>query len=41
MFITDIRPGYVDTNMIKGEAGVFWLTSIDKASLQIYRAIKT
>ena len=36
--ITDIRPGFVDTAMAKGD-GVFWVSSVDKASKQILRAI--
>lgn len=37
--ITDIRPGFVDTDMAKGE-GMFWVASVDKAAKQIYDAIK-
>ena len=37
--ITEIRPGYVDTAMAKGE-GLFWVASVDKASRQIYDAIR-
>jgi short-subunit dehydrogenase len=36
--ITDIRPGFVDTAMAKGE-GQFWVASVDKASKQILKAI--
>ena len=39
MYITDIRPGYVDTAMALGD-GIFWLAPLEKASKQIYRAIK-
>mgnify|MGYP001098077416 CR=1 FL=1 len=35
---TDIRPGFVDTAMAKGE-GLFWVTPVDKAVKQIKRAI--
>lgn len=35
---TDIRPGFVDTAMAKGE-GLFWVTPIDKAVKQIKKAI--
>lgn len=38
IFITDIRPGYVDTRMALGD-GIFWMSSLDKASRQIYKAI--
>jgi short-subunit dehydrogenase len=37
--VTDIRPGFVDTDMAKGE-GQFWVASVDKASRQIFNAIK-
>lgn len=37
--ITDIRPGFVDTAMAKGD-GVFWVSSVEKASGQIFRALK-
>ncbi|MFA6980046.1 MAG: SDR family NAD(P)-dependent oxidoreductase [Ignavibacteriaceae bacterium] len=39
IFVTDIRPGLVDTEMAKGE-GLFWVASVDKATRQIYKAIK-
>lgn len=38
--ITDIRPGFVDTGMAKGE-GIFWMASTEKASEQIVTAIKS
>lgn len=37
--ITDIRPGFVNTDMAKGE-GKFWVASVDKAAKQIFDAIK-
>ncbi|MDN5201869.1 SDR family NAD(P)-dependent oxidoreductase [Fulvivirgaceae bacterium BMA10] len=37
--ITDIRPGFVDTQMAKGD-GKFWVAPVEKASLQIFNAIK-
>lgn len=37
--ITDIQPGFVNTAMAKGE-GLFWVSSSEKASRQIFRAIK-
>lgn len=37
--ITDIRPGFVDTDMAKGE-GKFWVASVNKAAKQIFDAIK-
>lgn len=39
VFITDVRPGYVDTRMALGD-DIFWMASLDKASKQIYNAIK-
>lgn len=39
VFITDIRPGFVDTSMALGD-GIFWMVSLDKACKQIYSAIK-
>jgi len=36
--ITEIRPGFVDTAMAKGD-GVFWVSSVEKAAKQIYSAI--
>lgn len=39
VFITDIRPGFVDTAMALGE-GIFWMVSLEKATKQIYSAIK-
>jgi len=40
IYITDVRPGFVDTKMALGD-GVFWMASLDKASKQIYSAIKS
>jgi short-subunit dehydrogenase len=39
VFITDIRPGFVDTAMALGDE-IFWMSSLEKASKQIYTAIK-
>ena len=39
VFITDIRPGFVDTAMALGD-GIFWMVSLEKAVKQIYSAIK-
>ena len=38
IFVTDIRPGFVNTEMAKGE-GLFWVATVQKASKQIYNAI--
>jgi NADP-dependent 3-hydroxy acid dehydrogenase YdfG len=36
--ITDIRPGFVNTVMAQGD-DIFWVSPIEKASRQIYKAI--
>ncbi len=38
LYITEIKPGFVDTDMAKGE-GLFWIAPPEKAALQIYNAI--
>jgi len=38
IYITDIRPGYVATDMAKGDR-LFWVATPEKAANQIYRAI--
>jgi short-subunit dehydrogenase len=37
--VTDIRPGFVDTDMAKGK-GLFWVASKEKAVKQIFAKIK-
>lgn len=39
IYVTDIRPGFVDTDMAKGE-GQFWVATKEKASQQIFKIIK-
>ncbi|MBT8254728.1 MAG: SDR family NAD(P)-dependent oxidoreductase [Flavobacteriaceae bacterium] len=39
IYITDVRPGYVDTRMALGN-DKFWMSKLNKASKQIYSAIK-
>ena len=39
IYITDIRPGLVKTEMAKGE-GLFWVMPVEKTARQIYEAIK-
>lgn len=39
VFVTDIRPGFVDTAMAQGE-GQFWVVPVAKASAQIIKAIR-
>jgi len=38
IYITDIRPGFVDTAMAAGD--VFWMAPIDKAAGQIFEALE-
>jgi len=38
--ITDIKPGFVNTAMAKGD-GIFWVAEPGKAARQIYHAIKS
>ncbi len=39
IIVSDIRPGFVDTDMAKGD-GKFWVASPAKAARQIYSAIR-
>jgi short-subunit dehydrogenase len=39
IFVTDIRPGLVDTDMAKGE-GLFWVMPVQKVTKQIFKGIK-
>lgn len=39
MTITDIRPGFVDTEMAHGD-GVFWSAPVEKAAKQIVKALE-
>ncbi len=39
VYITDIQPGFIKTNMAKGN-GQFWVAPVDKAAEQIYEGIK-
>ena len=36
---TDIRPGFVDTDMVQG-SGIFWMAPKEKAAKQIYKALQ-
>ena len=40
IYVTDIRPGFVETEMTDGQKGMFWVAPINKAGRQIYSAIK-
>ena len=37
--VTDVRPGFVNTEMAKGE-GLFWVAPVDKTAKQIFTAIQ-
>ncbi len=37
--VTDVRPGYVDTDMAKGD-GLFWVAPVELAAQQIFNALK-
>jgi len=39
IYVTDIRPGLVDTDMAKGE-GLFWVMPVAKVAEQIFKAIQ-
>ena len=39
IYITDIRPGFVHTDMAKGEK-FFWMSTPEKAAIQIFNAIR-
>ncbi|MEP6611958.1 MAG: SDR family NAD(P)-dependent oxidoreductase [Mucilaginibacter sp.] len=39
IYITDIRPGFVDTAMAAGE-NLFWVATVEKAASQIHKAIE-
>ena len=39
VYVTDVRPGFVDTAMAKGD-GLFWVAPVEKAAQQIFDAIK-
>ncbi|MFN8309047.1 MAG: SDR family NAD(P)-dependent oxidoreductase [Chitinophagales bacterium] len=39
--ITDIRPGFIATDMTKGQAGMFWVQTAEKAARQIADAIES
>lgn len=39
IFVTDIRPGFVDTDMAKGDR-LFWKAPVAKAATQIFNAVR-
>ena len=40
IYVSDIRPGFVETELTAGNKGMFWVQPVDKACRQIYSAIK-
>ena len=40
VYVTDIRPGLVDTDMVRGQPGLFWMAAAQDAARQIFQAIK-
>ena len=40
VYVTDIRPGLVDTDMGRGQPGLFWMAAAQDAARQIFQAIK-
>lgn len=38
--VTDIRPGFVATEMTAGQQGMFWVATAERAAVQIYAAIR-
>ncbi len=41
IIVTDIRPGFIATEMTAGRDDMFWVAKPEKAADQIYRAIKS
>ena len=39
IYVTDIQPGYIQTEMLLGNK-LFWIATLDKASQQIFTAIE-
>ena len=40
IYITEVLPGFVDTPLVRGRKGMFWVATAEKAAKQIYDAIK-
>jgi short-subunit dehydrogenase len=38
--VTDIQPGFVDTDMVRGQSRMFWIASPEKVADQIHDAIR-
>jgi short-subunit dehydrogenase len=38
--VTDVRPGFVDTEMIEEIKGLFWVSTQEKTARQIFSAIR-
>jgi short-subunit dehydrogenase len=41
IYVTDIRPGFIETDMTKDQKGMFWVQSAEKAAKQIADAIES
>ncbi|MEG1574799.1 MAG: SDR family NAD(P)-dependent oxidoreductase [Bacteroidales bacterium] len=39
VYVTEIMPGFVDTQMAKG-SGLFWIMPVDKVARQIFNAVR-
>ncbi|MEG1644134.1 MAG: SDR family NAD(P)-dependent oxidoreductase [Bacteroidales bacterium] len=39
VYVTEIKPGFVDTQMAKG-SGLFWIMPVDKVARQIFNAVR-
>ena len=39
IYVTDIRPGFVYTDLTKNNDKMFWVSTVEKAGIQIYNAI--
>jgi short-subunit dehydrogenase len=38
--VTDVKPGFVDTEMTAGRGGMFWVATTEEAARQIFTAIR-
>ncbi len=38
--VLTVKPGYVDTELVKGQKGLFWVISPDRAAADIWKAIR-
>ena len=40
IFVTDVQPGFVDTDLVRGQRGMFWVASPERVAEQIHDAIR-